>query len=200
GSCPPWRPPGSPPGAWTATTAPTSTCNGPTACTWTCRSRGAGAAMRSRSTAIARAAAGSPTRRWTSATTAAAPRCFSDWRTSSGSGQSRSAWCPLPGCPTAWPTAAWPIRRGPTTWPPLRAAGPRLVAGAEVAYAPKTPLASAVGTGGSGDAGGLAWQLQASLYDFAPRHHIGIAIGGADAGWLLSPDYRPNDRSAEIRY
>lgn len=86
--------------------------------------------------------------------------------------------------------AEWPLREG----------GPRLVAGAEVAYAPKTPLASAVGTGGSGDAGGLAWQLQASLYDFAPRHHIGIAIGGADAGWLLSPDYRPNDRSAEIRY
>src|SRR5690349_8382244 len=87
-------------------------------------------------------------------------------------------------------SAEWPLREG----------GPRLVAGAEVAYAPTTPLEAAVGTGGTGDAGGLAWQVQASVYDFAPNHHIGIAIGGADAGWLLSPDYRPNDRSAEIRY
>lgn len=87
-------------------------------------------------------------------------------------------------------SAEWPLREG----------GPRLVAGAEVAYAPKTPLEAAVGTGGTGDAGGLAWQVQASVYDFAPHHNIGIAIGAADAGWLLSPDYRPNDRSAEIRY
>ena len=46
----------------------------------------------------------------------------------------------------------------------------------------------------------MAWQVQASVYDFAPKHHIGIAVGRADAGWLLSPDYRPSDRSAEIRY
>ena len=31
-------------------------------------------------------------------------------------------------------------------------------------------------------------------------HHIGVAIWRADACWLLSPDYRPNDRSAEVRY
>jgi len=83
---------------------------------------------------------------------------------------------------------------------PLGDTGPRFVTGAEIAYAPKTSLAAAVGTGGTGDAGGLAWQVQASVYDFAPNHHVGIAIGAADAGWLLSPDYRPNDRSAEIRY
>src|SRR5690606_828341 len=86
--------------------------------------------------------------------------------------------------------AEWPLREG----------GPRFVAGAEVAYAPRTPLGTAAGTGGSGDTGGLAWQVLASVYDFAPKHHIGIAVGRADAGWLLSPDYRPNDRSAEIRY
>ena len=86
--------------------------------------------------------------------------------------------------------AEWPLREG----------GPRFVAGAEIGYAPRTPPAGVVGTGSSGDAGGLAWQVLASVYDFAPRHHIGIAIGRADAGWLLSPDYRPNDRSAEIRY
>jgi len=86
--------------------------------------------------------------------------------------------------------AEWPLREG----------GPRFVAGAEVGYAPRTPLGTAAGTGSGSDTGGLAWQVLASVYDFAPRHHIGIAVGRADAGWLLSPDYRPNDRSAEIRY
>jgi len=83
---------------------------------------------------------------------------------------------------------------------PLGDQGTRFVAGAEVGHALQTPLETVVGTGGSGDAGGLAWQLQGSVYDFAPGHHIGVAVGSADAGWLLSPDYRPNDRSAEIRY
>lgn len=83
---------------------------------------------------------------------------------------------------------------------PLRVGGPKLVVGGEVGYALKTPLDVAVGTGGNGDTGGLAWQVLASVYDFAPNHNIGIAVGRADAGWLLSPDYRPNDRSAEIRY
>lgn len=83
---------------------------------------------------------------------------------------------------------------------PLGADGPRLVTGAEVGYALQTPLDAVTGTGGDGDAGGLAWQVQASVYDFAPRHHIGVALGRADAGWLLSPDFRPNDGLAEIRY
>lgn len=83
---------------------------------------------------------------------------------------------------------------------PLRVDGPRLVAGGEVAYALQTPSKSVVGTGGTGDAGGQAWQMQVSVYDFLPRHHIGVAVGRADAGWLISPDYRPNDSSAEVRY
>ena len=82
----------------------------------------------------------------------------------------------------------------------LREGGPRLVAGAELGYAPTTPLHAVMNTGGSGDTSGMAWQVLASVYDFAPRHHIGIAVGGTDAGWLLSPDYRPNERSAELRY
>ena len=82
----------------------------------------------------------------------------------------------------------------------LREGGPRLVAGAELGYAPTTPLHAVMNTGGGGDTGGMAWQVLASVYDFAPRHHIGIAVGGTDAGWLLSPDYRPNERSAELRY
>ena len=82
----------------------------------------------------------------------------------------------------------------------LREGGPRLVAGAELGYAPTTPLHAVMNTGGSGDTSGMAWQVLASVYDFAPRHHIGIAVSGTDAGWLLSPDYRPNERSAELRY
>lgn len=83
---------------------------------------------------------------------------------------------------------------------PLGTGGPRLVAGAEAGYSMDTPQDAVTGTGGSGDAGGLAWQVQASIYDFAPKHHVGVALGRADAGWLISPDYRPNDRSMEIRY
>lgn len=82
----------------------------------------------------------------------------------------------------------------------LGTGGARFVTGAEVGYALETPHRAVTGTGGSGDAGGLAWQVQASIYGFAPRHNIGVAFGSADAGWLISPDYRPNDRSAEVRY
>ena len=83
---------------------------------------------------------------------------------------------------------------------PLGGGGPRLVTGAEVGYAVDTPQNAVIGTGGSGEAGGWAWQVQASVYGFAPSHNIGVAIGSADAGWLISPDFRPNDRSAEVRY
>ncbi|MEZ5565877.1 MAG: hypothetical protein R3F24_10325 [Gammaproteobacteria bacterium] len=83
---------------------------------------------------------------------------------------------------------------------PLGASGPRLVVGAEVGYAMNTQQSRAAGTGGTGDVGGLAWQVQASIYDFAPKHNIGVALGQADAGWLISPDYRPNVSLAEIRY
>ena len=83
---------------------------------------------------------------------------------------------------------------------PLRADGPKLVTGVELGYALQTPIDAAAGTGGNGDTGGQAWQLQASLHDFAPKQAIGVAYGRVDAGWLLSPDFRPNDRLAEIAY
>ena len=83
---------------------------------------------------------------------------------------------------------------------PLGTAGPRLVAATELGHAMNTPRDSATGTGGTGNAGGLAWQVQVSVYDFAPRHNLGVAVGHADAGWLISPDYRPNDKSMEVRY
>lgn len=86
--------------------------------------------------------------------------------------------------------AEWPLREG----------GPRLVAGVEAGYALAAPLDAVSGTGGYGDTGNLAWQVQASIRDIAPRHHVGVVAGQVAAGWLLSPDHRPNDRLAEIAY
>lgn len=85
------------------------------------------------------------------------------------------------------------------TWP-VGDSGTKLVAGTEVAYAFNTPQSAVVGTGSGGDADGLAWQVAASLYDMAPHHNLGIAHGEVGAGWLISPDFRPNDRLTEIRY
>ncbi|CAG4969671.1 hypothetical protein LYB30171_00555 [Lysobacter luteus] len=85
------------------------------------------------------------------------------------------------------------------TWP-VGGNGMKLVAGAELAYAFDTPPDARVGTGGDGNADGLAWQVAASLYEMAPGHNIGIAHGEVGAGWLISPDFRPNDRLTEVRY
>ena len=83
---------------------------------------------------------------------------------------------------------------------PLGTGGSRLVTATEIGYSIETPQDAVTGTGGTGNAGGLAWQVQASVYDFVPKHHIGVAVGSADAGWLISPDYRPNNEAVEIRY
>ncbi len=36
--------------------------------------------------------------------------------------------------------------------------------------------------------------------DFVPNHSIGINFAKTEAGWLLSPQYRDNERLFEIRY
>ena len=36
--------------------------------------------------------------------------------------------------------------------------------------------------------------------NFAPGHSLGVNYGRADAGWLISPVYRPNDETAVLRY
>ena len=51
-----------------------------------------------------------------------------------------------------------------------------------------------------GDAGGLAWNITASVVDFLPKHSIGINYAETEAGWLVSPEYRNNERLTEIRY
>ncbi len=36
--------------------------------------------------------------------------------------------------------------------------------------------------------------------EFRPNHSIGINYGETGAGWLLSPQYRPNESLVELRY
>ena len=83
---------------------------------------------------------------------------------------------------------------------PLGNNGMRLLVGGELGYAPNRPRHDVLATGRTGRAGGWAWQISVNLYDIAPGHHLGLNHGRADAGWLLSPDHRANDRLSEVRY
>jgi hypothetical protein len=83
---------------------------------------------------------------------------------------------------------------------PQRQEGPRLRTGFEIGFAPETPTGIAVGLRQRDDVGGLAWNVVASLMEFVPRHSIGFNYGRTQAGWLLSPQFRPNDQLAELRY
>lgn len=83
---------------------------------------------------------------------------------------------------------------------PIGADGMRGGVGVEIGYAPSTPRESVVGAGGSASAEGLAHQFSFNLYDFAPGHNIAFVYGRAGAGWLISPDFRNNDRLQEVRY
>jgi hypothetical protein len=70
----------------------------------------------------------------------------------------------------------------------------------ELGYAPETPTRSAMNLQGTGDTGGLAWAVYASLMDIWPNHSIGLNISHTDPGWLLSPQYRANGELIELRY
>jgi hypothetical protein len=83
---------------------------------------------------------------------------------------------------------------------PQRSSGPRLRAGAELGYAPERPTASAVGLAGDGRVDGLAWDATVSFMDFVPDHSIGVNYARTEAGWLLSPQFRPNEELAELRW
>lgn len=81
---------------------------------------------------------------------------------------------------------------------PLGSEGMRLRAGMELGYAPETHVVNA--TASDEEADGLAWNVVASLMDFIPGHNIGINYGQTGAGWLLSPNFRNNEESLELRY
>ena len=91
------------------------------------------------------------------------------------------------------------VARAANRWP-LRSEGWRIRLSSEVGYAPNTPTKTASGIVGTGNADGLAWNVTASVMDFVPNHSIGINFAKTEAGWLLSPQYRDNERLFEIRY
>lgn len=81
---------------------------------------------------------------------------------------------------------------------PQRREGIRLRGGLEIGYAPNTQTAAAANL--DEDADGLAWDIVVSLMDFLPTHSIGVNYAQTGAGWLLSPQFRPNEELFEIRY
>ena len=91
------------------------------------------------------------------------------------------------------------VARAAARWP-VRSEGWRLRFSSEVGYAPETPTRLASGIVGSGDAGGLAWNVSASIMDFLPNHSIGVNYAETEAGWLISPQYADNERLLELRY
>jgi hypothetical protein len=91
------------------------------------------------------------------------------------------------------------VLRSANRWP-AKAEGIRLRVASEVGYAANTQTNDAAGLAGEGSTDGLAWNVALSLMDFKPNHSVGINYGQAGAGWLLSPQYRPNESLAEVRY
>jgi hypothetical protein len=91
------------------------------------------------------------------------------------------------------------VGRFAASWPE-GSTGRRLNIAGEIGYAPETPTRSAMRLSGDGDTGGLAWFVSASVVDFHQDHSIGVNYGRTDAGWLLSPQYRENEESIELRY
>jgi hypothetical protein len=83
---------------------------------------------------------------------------------------------------------------------PIGAAGMRGGLGGEAGYAPNTPAEATVGAGDGDNADGFARTFSLNLMDFAPGHHLAFVHGWTGAGWLISPDFRNNDKLLEIRY
>jgi hypothetical protein len=91
------------------------------------------------------------------------------------------------------------VARAAVRWP-VRADSWRIRLSSELGYAPNTQTKAAAGIVGTGDANGFAWNATASVMDFVPKHSIGINYAETEAGWLVSPQYRANERLIELRY
>ncbi len=89
--------------------------------------------------------------------------------------------------------------RGSAEWP-LGGTGMRARFGGELGWAPNTPDRVTINSGSSGSADGTAWQFSMDMLDFFAGHGIGFVYGRTGGGWLLSPDFRNNDRLHEVRY
>jgi len=91
------------------------------------------------------------------------------------------------------------VGRMAAQWP-MGTGGMTFLLGGELGFAPNTPTNSALKLGGTGDVGGMAGQVTFNFIDIAPRHSLGVVLARADAGWLLSPDFKSNQYLAETRY
>ena len=83
---------------------------------------------------------------------------------------------------------------------PAEPEGMSLAVAAELAYAPDTQTKAAASIGADGDVDGIGWYVEASLMNIRGGHSFGVNYGRLDPGWLLSPQYRPNDETLELRY
>ena len=77
--------------------------------------------------------------------------------------------------------------------------GTQLLLAGEIGYAPVTPGQTVMGSG-HGDAGGIAWQTSANLLEVFPSHSVGVVYGRVADGWLVSPDFTPNEWLLEARW
>ncbi|HJX18634.1 MAG TPA: hypothetical protein VJ437_10615 [Acidiferrobacterales bacterium] len=91
------------------------------------------------------------------------------------------------------------VARTALGWP-LGTGKQQFLMGAEIGYAPNTHMASVVNLPGSGDVRGYAWQTSLNLVEFAPGQSVALVWGEAQAGWLISPDFRENERLVELRH
>ena len=91
------------------------------------------------------------------------------------------------------------VGRTAMRWP-LSSRGDSFMLGAEAGFASEAPTNEAVSLPGTGDAGKNAYQLTFNWLNFVPKQSIGLVVGRADAGWLLSPDFRSNTDLIELRY
>ena len=91
------------------------------------------------------------------------------------------------------------VGRMAARWP-MGNSGMKFMLAGELGYAPNRPTELAVSTGNSSRADGLAAQLTFNFIDIVPKHSIGIVLGRAGDGYLLSPDFRSNTNLIEARY
>ncbi len=91
---------------------------------------------------------------------------------------------------TAAAAAKWPIGEH----------GMSFMLASEIGLALNPPENSLTKLPANGDSDRTAYQVTFNLINFAPSHSIGLVLGQADAGWLISPDFTPNQQLTELRY
>lgn len=72
----------------------------------------------------------------------------------------------------------------------------------EVGYAPTTPDMSQLGLSTEVKKTGNAfvWQASVNFLNIFDRHNLGFLYGATDPGWLISPSFRNNSNTFEVRH